>query len=67
MRFLRFAQKARSQKWTRRGMLSLEWILLITVVVIGIVGGVGAVRNALLSELHDLAEAIQALNINANP
>jgi hypothetical protein len=47
----------------RRGMLTLEWILLVTVVVIGIVGGLGAVRNALLSELHDLANCIQALNI----
>jgi Flp pilus assembly pilin Flp len=46
----------------RRGVLTLEWILLVTVIVIGIIGGLGIVRNATLSELQDLANAIQALN-----
>ena len=54
--------KARNKR-RRRGMLTVEWILMITVVVIGIVGGLAAVRNASLSELHDLAGAISALNI----
>ena len=47
----------------RRGVLTLEWVLLITVVVIGIIGGLGAVRNAIVSELQDVAEAIQSLNV----
>tara|TARA_B100000809_G_scaffold258939_1_gene302985 strand:+ start:780 stop:1013 length:234 start_codon:yes stop_codon:yes gene_type:complete len=47
----------------RRGVLTLEWILLITVLVIGIIGGVGAVRNAVIGELQDLAESISALNV----
>jgi Flp pilus assembly pilin Flp len=47
----------------RRGVLTLEWILLITVLVIGIIGGLGAVRTAINSELLDLAAAINALNI----
>jgi hypothetical protein len=47
----------------RRGVLTLEWILLITVVVIGVIGGLGAVRNATLGELTDLAEAIESLNV----
>lgn len=47
----------------RRGVLTLEWIMLITVIVIGIIGGLGAVRVALVSELVDLAEAVQSLNI----
>jgi hypothetical protein len=47
----------------RRGVLTLEWVLLITVVIIGIIGGLGAVRGAILGELKDLAEAIEALNI----
>lgn len=47
----------------RRGVLTLEWTLLITVVIIGIIGGLGAVRGAILGELKDLAEAISALNI----
>jgi len=53
-------QRARPR---RRGVLTLEWILLITVVVIGVIGGLGAVRNATLGELTDLAEAIEALNV----
>jgi hypothetical protein len=47
----------------RRGVLTLEWVLLVTVVVIGIIGGLGAVRNATVGELTDLAEAIEALNV----
>jgi len=46
----------------RRGMLTVEWILLVTLLVIGIVGGLAAVRVALNAELLDLAEAIEALN-----
>jgi hypothetical protein len=47
----------------RRGVLTLEWILLVTVLVIGVIGGLGAVRNATINELQDLAEAIEALNV----
>jgi len=36
---------------------------LITVVVIGIIGGLGAVRNAMVGELQDLAEMLESLNI----
>lgn len=44
------------------GVLTFEWILLITVLVIGIVGGVSAVRDALITELGDVAEAMVALD-----
>jgi hypothetical protein len=47
----------------RRGALTLEWILLVTVIVIGIIGGLGLVRNATVGELRDLAEAIEQLNV----
>ena len=50
---------------SRRGVLTLEWILLITVVVIGIIAGLGAVRDAILVELKDLADAILALNVGS--
>ena len=50
----------------RRGVLTLEWILLITVLIIGVIGGLGAVRNAMNSELLDLAEAIEAINIKTD-
>src|SRR6187401_2334956 len=56
------ATMIRFKKSKRRGVLTLEWVLLITVVVIGVIGGLGAVRNAMIGELQDLAEAIEALN-----
>jgi hypothetical protein len=55
--------KSRSVTRQRRGVLTLEWVLLITVVVIGIIGGLGTIRNATNGELIDLAEAIRSLNI----
>src|SRR5262249_9659747 len=47
----------------RRGVLTFEWILLVSILVIGIITGLGAVRNALLCELKDLANCISAINI----
>ena len=44
------------------GVLTFEWILLITVLVIGVVGGLSAVRDAVISELGDVAEAVIALD-----
>ena len=46
----------------RLGMLTFEWILLISLLVIGIIGGLSAVRNALICELGELAESVTALN-----
>jgi hypothetical protein len=55
--------KSRQPSRRRRGVLTLEWILLVTVIVIGIIGGLGAVRSATNGELKDLAEAIKHLNV----
>ncbi len=44
------------------GVLTFEWILLITVLVIGIVGGLSAVRDAMITELGDVAEAMISLD-----
>lgn len=52
----------RSTRRQRKGVLTLEWILIVTVLVIGVIGGLGAVRNATIAELGDLAAAIEALN-----
>jgi hypothetical protein len=54
----------RSRK--RRGALTLEWILLVSVLVIGIIGGMAAVRNATNAELLDLAKAISAINVGGS-
>lgn len=44
------------------GVLSFEWILLVTVVVIGIVGGISSVRDALISELGDISGGLVAID-----
>ncbi len=44
------------------GVLTFEWILLITVLTIGIVGGLSAVRDAVITELGDVAEAVVSLD-----
>lgn len=44
------------------GVLTFEWILLITVMVIGVVGALSAVRDAINTELGDVAEAMVALD-----
>ena len=42
--------------------MTFEWILLITVLVIGVVGGLSAVRDAVITELGDVAEAVISLD-----
>ena len=40
-----------------QGVLTFEWVLLITLLVVGIVGGVSAVRDAVVDEMGDVAAA----------
>ncbi len=53
------------------GVLTFEWVLLISVLVIGIVGGLTAARDAIISELGDVAGAAvaidQSFTVNADP
>lgn len=44
------------------GVLSFEWILLTTLLVIGIVGGIAAARDAIIDEFGDAAEAMLELD-----
>ena len=44
------------------GVLSFEWVLLITLVTIGVVGGLAAARDAVIDELGDVAEAAQGID-----
>jgi len=45
--------------WHRdAGLLTFEWILLITLVVLGVVGGLSAVRDSVIDELGDVADAV---------
>lgn len=57
------SSRAEKRRRRRRAMLTFEWILLISLLVIGIIGGLSAVRNALICELVDLADCIEALNV----
>lgn len=44
------------------GVLTFEWILLVTVLVIGVVGGLSAARDAVITELGDVVEAMISLD-----
>jgi Flp pilus assembly pilin Flp len=44
------------------GVLSFEWVLLVSLLVIGIVSGVAGARDAIIDELGDVAEAMLALD-----
>ena len=44
-----------------RGSIFVEYLLLLTLIGIGVIAGLAAVRSALLSELQDLADAINAI------
>ncbi|MEX2176480.1 MAG: hypothetical protein WD872_19100 [Pirellulaceae bacterium] len=44
------------------GVLSFEWTLLATLVVVGIVGGVAGARDAIIDELGDVAQGMLALD-----
>lgn len=44
------------------GVLSFEWTLLVTLLTIGIVGGLAGARDAIIDELGDVAEAAQAID-----
>lgn len=49
--------------WTEDdGVLSFEWVLLMTLLVIGIVGGVSAARDAIIDELGDTAQVMMAVD-----
>lgn len=50
----------------RTGALALEWILLLTIVVIGVLGGLAAVRNATVQEITDLSKAVEQINIKTS-
>ena len=55
----RFARRL----WTEQdGVLSFEWTLLLTLLVIGVVSGLAGARDAIIDELGDAAQAMLALD-----
>ena len=56
-------KKVLSRMWKEEdGVLSFEWVLLVTLLTIGIVSGLAAARDAIIDELGDVAQAMQALD-----
>jgi hypothetical protein len=53
------------RKKQRRGALTLEWILIITVLVIGVIGGLSMVRSAIVHQMHDMANSIISLQVTS--
>jgi Flp pilus assembly pilin Flp len=45
----------------RRGGVFVEYILLLTIVGIGVIVGLATLKDALIVELNELAEAIRAI------
>src|SRR5262245_63687888 len=44
------------------GVLSFEWTLLTSLLTVGVVSGVAAVRDAAIDELGDLSQAMDSLD-----
>ena len=47
----------------RRAAITLEWIIIVTVIIIGTVGAVAAVRNALIVEYGEILDTISQMTI----
>ena len=51
------------QAWKEEdGVLTFEWVLLATLLTIGIVSGLAGVRDAIFDELGDVAQAMLSLD-----
>lgn len=56
-------KKVLARVWMEEdGVLSFEWVLLVTLLTIGIVSGLSAARDAIIDELGDVAQAMLALD-----
>ena len=52
-----------SRMWKEEdGVLSFEWVMLVTLLTIGIVSGLSGARDAIIDELGDVAQAMLALD-----
>ena len=58
---MKLASTSGKRSRRRHGILTFEWILLISLLVIGVIGGLTAVRNSLICELNDLTGCIEAI------
>jgi|TARA_R110002095_G_scaffold1297_2_gene6820 Flp pilus assembly pilin Flp len=56
--------RTKTQQWKKkvRGAVFVEYLLLLTIIGIGAIAGLTTLRSALINELMDLANAINAIN-----
>jgi len=64
---IRFLRKFWRLRRDTRGGVFIEYLLLCTIVGIGVIVGLAAVKEALIAELQDLALAIDAIIIPPSP
>jgi Flp pilus assembly pilin Flp len=56
-------KKVFARMWKEQdGVLSFEWVLLVTLLTFGVVSGIAASRDAIIDELGDVAQAMLALD-----
>lgn len=60
--FAKLKQQFAGRLRSRKGSIFVEYILLLTIVGIGVIVGLATIRQALINELNDLANAINAIN-----
>ena len=46
------------------GVLTFEWILLLTLLVIGVIGGIAGIRDAIIHECQGVVGAVMSLWTN---
>lgn len=56
-----FSTRLRQIAQSTNGSVFVEYLLLLTIVGIGVIAGLATVRGALISELIDLANAIASI------
>lgn len=57
------ARRLARELWTdTRGSLAFEWVLLVTLLTLGIVSGLSAARDAIIDELGDTAQVLLAID-----
>lgn len=57
-----FNQKIRQFLRDERGVLSFEWIILVTLVVIGIIGGLRVMRDTTVCQFGNIVQAASHLD-----
>ena len=46
----------------RRGVLAFEWLMVVAILVVGIVGGVTVMRNICLTEIDDTISVVNQID-----